>query len=606
MKNNLLDKFFKDTLSNLDGGDSLNTWDDLSSKMDTQIPHDPIEDYAFDQKIKDAISSISVIEMPSWQAFVPSLDLEENLAEIETDLVLDNTVKNNLENLDTTYDPASWDVLANKLDTVDNPVLESQDEQLDKVSYDKLLNYTVPQKAGDWQIFNRELDKEFVLPYKLLFKYKLAELAILASLILIFFQAQPHIKNHFENKKIAKATNVEQTINEQVTAPIAPVSTRSTESTTKIEAPKASSKAISQEKDALQISKKKTTDASTATDSILSNSNVNNSITAISSSPATTSSSANSISVISNDSVDKANTTVTAIIQSTNEQSPTEATPPQLVVQEEVVDLPKYGNLLNVMKLPMEALMNIPFAGDDVTACFSCNTDNTILRWRLGAHVDALYTYIMTPYDNILNLNSYNHATLGYGAGLSTSLLYGKWELASGFKFTSRQYTPRAIQNVGNVRQGYLAIEIDKIQMNLLSVPLNLRYHFNDKRGKTHFYMHGGATVHVATQANYFIKSNFLGNNKRPSLDESKILFDEADILSDKIFSLGWFEGGSYIENRYLTVNLGIGFERKISSRYSIFGQTTYAQQLDSKGLGPNNDRFNSVEFSTGVRALFK
>jgi hypothetical protein len=212
----------------------------------------------------------------------------------------------------------------------------------------------------------------------------------------------------------------------------------------------------------------------------------------------------------------------------------------------------------------------------------------------------------MTPYDNILNLKSYNHATLGYGAGLSTSLLYGKWELESGFKFTSRQYTPKGIQNVGNVRQGYLSIEIDKIQMNLLSVPLNLRYHFNDKKGKTHFYMHGGATMHVATQANYFIKSNFLGNNKRPGLNESKILFEEADILSDKIFSLGWFEGGSYIENRYLTVNLGLGFEQKISSRYSIFGQTTYAQYLDRKGLGPNNDRFNSVEFSTGVRALFK
>ena len=89
-------------------------------------------------------------------------------------------------------------------------------------------------------------------------------------------------------------------------------------------------------------------------------------------------------------------------------------------------------------------------------------------------------------------------------------------------------------------------------------------------------------------------------------MDESKILRDQADIISDKIYSLGWFEGGSFIENRYLTVNFGLGFERKVSSRYSIFGQANYAQFIDSKGLGPNNDRFNNVELSTGVRALFK
>ena len=599
MKNNLLDKYFKDKLSNIDGGNPLDTWDALSNKMDTQIPQDPIEDYTFDQKIKDAITDITVIEMPAWQSFVPSLDLEENLQELEADIALDDTVKNSLEHLDSQYDASTWDMLADKLDAVDNAVTEGQDVLLDSVSYDRLLNYTVPQRAGDWEVFNKELDKEFVLPYKLLFKYKLAEIAILASLILIFFQAQPHIKNHFEHNQIADTSSIKQSNELQTQSELSTTikrlenieTTNSSNHITSTFDKKVSAKHIVNNASATNISKGNISSNTISTKIADQNTNTN------SARPSTALHTPSIVDTYTNsdDTSLKASTTVTAIVESTNEQVPVKEMPPQLVIQEEGTDLEKYGDLLNIKKLPMEVLMNIPFTGDDVTACFACDTDNTILRWRLGAHLDAIYTYIMTPYDNILNLNSYNHATLGYGAGLSTSLLYGKWELASGFKFTSRQYTPKGIENVGNVRQGYLSIEIDKIQMNLLSVPLNLRYHFNDKKGKTHFYMHGGATMHVATQANYFIKSNFLGNNKRPGLDESKILFEEAEILSDKIFSLGWFEGGSYIENRYLTVNLGLGFERKISSRYSIFGQTTYAQFLDSKGLGPNNDRFNSV-----------
>ena len=604
MKNNLLDKYFKDKLSNLDGGDPMNTWDSLSDKMDTQVPHDPIEDYAFDQKIKDAISSISIIEMPSWQAFVPSLDLEENLVELEADIALDDTVKNSLESLDAEYDASSWDLLANRLDAVDSTVLEAQDQELDQISYEKLLNYTVPQKAGDWEDFNKELDKEFVLPYKLLFKYKLAELAILASLILIFFQAQPHIKNHFEHKQISDTAKVVQNIESAPTQPtdvdekqntslanIHKVDIESQASINTIATPTTETRPF-----------ESLTRRDDSTEIPYENNNTKQELSSIGSSPVST----NRGRKIANSSLSAANTSVTAIVQSTNEQIPPEAMPPQFVKQEENSNLPKYENLLSVMRLPTESPMSIPFDGDDVTACFACNTDNTILRWRLGAHVGGIYTYIMTPYDNILNINSYNHATLDYGAGLSTSLLYGNWELESGFNFTSRQYTPIATQNIGNVSQGFLTVEIDKIQMNLLSVPLNLRYHFKDKEGKTHFYMHGGATMHVATQANYFIKSNFRENNKRPGFTESKQLLEEADILADKIYSLGWFEGGSYIENRYLSVNLGLGFERKISGRYSIFGQTTYAQFLDNKGLGPNNDRFNSVEFSTGVRALFK
>ncbi len=610
MKNSILDKFFKAKLSNLDGGAPLNTWELLSDKMDMQLPDSLVEDQGFDQKIKEAIGNISAIEMPSWQAFVPSLDLEENLEDIETDIALDDTVKNSLENLDLQYDPTTWDTLADRLDVLDHTILESQAEEIDQVSYQKLLNYTVPQKAGDWEAFNRELNKEFVLPYKLLFNYKLAEIAILASLILIFFQAKPVIQNHFESKKLASATVLSETQkssellhfdgsanNNSTVAKPADVNKKIDAAITKSDELSVSTVADKTNTIYHNLENHKVESASNNSNSFTQNNSI---------SSATTSILANKQSVALDESL-SSNTAITAIVQSTSKQVEKKETPVQLVKQEDKSILPKYDSFLSVEKLPTESLMNIPFAGDNITACFSCDTDNTILRWRLGAHVDAVYTYILTPYDNILNLRSYNHATLGYGAGLSASLVLDKWELESGFKFISRQYTPRrASQNVGNIAQGWITVEISKIQMNVLSVPLNLRYHFNSNNGKTHFYLHGGATMSVATQVNQFRNSSFFGQNKRPSLDASRELFEESDIISDKIFANGWFDGGSYIENRYFTVNLGLGFERKISSRYSIFGQTTYAQYLDNKGIGVNNDRFNTVEFSTGVRALFK
>ena len=594
-----IDKFLKDKLSNLDGGDSMDTWDMLSDKMDTQFSGTPIEDQRFDLKVKDAIESISSIEMPAWNAFMPSLDLDENLQEIESDIALDNTVKSNLEDLTSAYNDSSWDLLEERLEELHHADLDNQDSNLDQVSYEKLLNFTVPQKAGDWEVLEKELDKEFILPYKLLFKYKLAEVAILASLILIFFQAKPLLDQHIAQNKIAKKAAISQSqeLNkvESDQVLISGVAA-SRHDNRKVSAINNTAKAFnikpnlqkeSIPQDLSIIDKDRMTSSAQITPSkdksaltpILANSDNSNSILA---------------------------NTVTAVVKSKNEQIPVQDTPPTFIEQIEEETLSTYGSGSNISKLPTTSIMNIPFIGQGVTACLSCTENLPILTWRLGAHIDAAYTVILTPFDKIFNLESYNHSTIGYGAGLSTSILLGKWELESGFKYSTRTYKPETlVQNIGNIVTGYLQVELNKIEMNLLTVPLNLRYHFSDKLEKTHFYMHGGASMHVATQTYHFIESDFVGNNKRPDHTDSKVLLDESD-FSDKIFASGWFDGGSFIENRYFTFNIGMGLERKISSRYSIFGQTTYAQFLNGNGLGPNNDRFNSFEFSTGIRALFK
>jgi len=612
MDSNSLDKYIKDKLINLDGGEPLDSWQHLSEKIDASEALISPEDLAFDIKVKDAVENISAIEMPAWESFLPNLELEENLDDIQADIALDNVVKENLHNLEVPYDKATWALLAHKIDVSDDAEVENSSGDIDRIAYDKLLNYTVPQRAGDWESFSKELDKEFILPLRLLFKYKLAEIIILSSLILIFIQVKPLLLDrHDDHRASQEVENPTQAFSSAVQNSIAqrnlalPTETKMTptiseeqvlhpnkyieqEHVHKHSTPSVKKLAVKRNLDAPVVKKNSvnadvfpSSDQNKDTELHESNTSAGNKL----SDPILPASEANN---------------------NINSNGNTASQKLAITKDKEVLTNPATQNIPRLANVALSNLMldshNSSLPVDLIDGGLS-----NAMKWRIGIHLDAEYTYIMTSYDKIFDLNSYNHAAIGYGAGLSTSILLGNWEIASGFTYSTRQYTPKANPEIlGNLSLGYLKIELDKIQMNLLSVPLHLRYHFKNEYAKTHFYMLGGATMHVATQANYFIKSDFINNSRRPTLTDTKTLVETSDTSSDKIYSLGWFEGGSYIENRYFTLSFGFGFERKISSRYSVFGQTTYSQYMDKNGIGPNRDRFNSVGISTGVRALFK
>ena len=603
MESNSLDKFIKDKLVNLDAGNPLDTWAQLNDKLDANLTPTSEEDLVFDSNIKENLEELNAIEMADWDNFLPALELDENLEAIEADLVIDNTVKANLVQLEADYDPNTWTTLSDKLNLADVLEHEKEDLDLDQVAYDKLLNITVPQQAGDWESFEKDLDKEFVLPFKLLFKYKLAEVAILTSLILIFFQLNPIVNNSTQpNLEVVEEITILNTssdISDGTERIVTKAATAATPLAHTISKPTLNKKATVKRQNNVSDIK--------AAHSI-NNSSQSKNFTSLST----------SLTITNNRDADRNNNTindepilevsspVAAVVSAKGEQIEKEKSVLKVISDKDSNVNQGFGPVLNTAKLPTEALVNLNIDDNGVQFCKSCYQLGSVLRWRLGAHLDGKYEYIMTAYDNVFDLESYNHSTFGYGAGLSTSILLGNWELESGFDYASRQYSPRGEETLGSIAKGFLRVQLDKIQMNILSIPLNLRYHFKDKLTKTHFYMHAGATLNVATQANYFIKSEFLNNARRPSVNETSRLFEESETTSDKIYSLGWFEGGSYLENRYLTANIGLGFERKISGRYSIFGQTTYSHFLDNKGLGPNDDRFHTINFSTGVRALFK
>ena len=109
----------------------------------------------------------------------------------------------------------------------------------------------------------------------------------------------------------------------------------------------------------------------------------------------------------------------------------------------------------------------------------------------------------------------------------------------------------------------------------------------------------------MALQANYDKKQHFFGTSGSlgVTLPDGNVAVSETS--SKKNFAGGILAGGSFIENRYFTANLGIGVERKFNPRWSLFSQPTYQHQLLSQGLGPNNDRINTLSILTGARVTF-
>jgi len=602
MDSNSLDKYIKDKLIQLDGGDPLDSWHLLSKKLDASELSTSSEDLDFDSRVKDAVENISAIEIPDWETFLPNLQLEENLDDIQTDIALDNTIKASLLNLEVPYDENTWDTLAHKIEVFEETEMTGSTDEIDQLAYEKLINYTVPQRAGDWEAFSKELDKEFILPLRLLFKYKLAEIAILASLILLFIQVKPILLDQIDSRQVNNSVD-------SIVKEFQASDTVSFKSNT-LNLPTIAKEYTTIAETELLPNSKRNPDVTTIDKLVVSNnitqSEVETKNEGANSGPYNTANVAGVPLMQKNRPIGLTDENPNIVYTEVLETSTKLINAATTKEEDEKSEL----NLLrfNLTRLPAKALLGIDYKENmNLPGLQSSIVTNSILNWRLGAHLDTEYTYIMTAYDNIFDLSSYNHGAIGYGTGLTLSAIMGNWEIESGFTYSTRQYTPNArTERLGSLTLGYLIVELDKIQMNLLSVPLSLRYHFNNKSAKTHFYMQGGASLHVATQASYFLKSDFLGSSKRPSLTDSKDLVKSSNTSSDKVYSSGWFEGGSYIENRYFTLSIGVGFERKISSRYSIFGHTTYAQYLDRDGIGPNRDRFNSIGISTGVRALFK
>lgn len=590
MDNNYLDKVIKALLEQYDAGDPGNTWDALHSKLDT------VHDAKFDETIKSKINDLEeVYDAATWTTLVAAISQLDANSTIEE--LLDQKAKNLLEDIEPTYEPSSWELLQNKLQLEDDLSNIEIPEEVDLAAYGSLGDLDVPYNENDWNKFQKQLDREFVLPYTLLFKYKLAEVAILLLFLLGVTQFIPLKKANkiFAKQNIEATTDNDQQLNEA--APL-----ESTQATTHSVVKEITNENRPATENSIVNTSNSDLIASSATSNTLLNTDLdvnNNDNSAVAISERLTQDEVNyeNSRILSQAKTNEV-TSIAVNPLAAATQITKESDSEQSDANDPVLDNP---SLLEATSLARFT----DFSDNIVPDCIVCRNPVSLLRWRMTAQLNVDYNYIMTPYDNALSVKSYEHAALGYGAGLATSLGLGRWDLELGANYISRKYTPKPIsERVGNILDGYLNFELDKIELNLLNIPLHIRYYFKTKK-KTEVFLSGGASMNVAMQANYFRKAEFASRQRTPDLTKADQLLEETLINTQKIYSLGFIDGGNFLENRFFTADLGLGIERKISHRYSIFGQANYQHFLDS-GIGPNKDRFNSLSLSAGARALFR
>ena len=229
----------------------------------------------------------------------------------------------------------------------------------------------------------------------------------------------------------------------------------------------------------------------------------------------------------------------------------------------------------------------------------------------VGMFSSADYNHIVVPASSEKRLSeSFERAALGYGGGLSLSADFGRFEVETGAIYAARYYPVGIVYVRGSLLSGLRGDELRTTELNMLNIPLHVRYDYF-QHNKWRAYVLAGGSLQVAFQSNYYTAEapqfNFLPAFPPPVTDGPG---EESEIDRIRRNGQGWFEGGDFEDNAYLTLNFGFGAERYFSERWSLFVQPVYQHSVhyfkNVDGLGPNNDRINSLSVLIGTRVRLK
>ncbi len=203
------------------------------------------------------------------------------------------------------------------------------------------------------------------------------------------------------------------------------------------------------------------------------------------------------------------------------------------------------------------------------------------------------YNRITTPDIEEKRIEKFSRYALGYSGGISVSTELGRWEIGTGLIYSPKEYSPPDVTVYGgSVETGITGEKFREVSLNIINIPLSTRYNFYH-HNRTRIYATGGLSLQFASQATYTISSP----DTYPSVPEPRTSqFDNTN--------KGFLEGGSFRKNAFVTGNLGLGVERFVTERWSVFFQPTYQHNIGqfSAGFGPTRDRIGTMSTWIGVR----
>jgi hypothetical protein len=223
----------------------------------------------------------------------------------------------------------------------------------------------------------------------------------------------------------------------------------------------------------------------------------------------------------------------------------------------------------------------------------------------LSVYVNSDFNRIHTPYDKLFNRDAYVQNRGGFGAGASLIIGGERMNLETGIQYSAKNYSPEQVVELfsPNEFKAYKAVSLEGIDLNIVSVPLNVLYRF-DNTGKWRFYTLAGISGQLAVKAEYDTERKELAFPS-PYLRESESEYvnqGNRSLLESKDFNQGLLDGGALKDNLFITLNAGIGVEYLISEKMRLFAQPQYQFNFFNTGLGPNDDRIDIFSFQLGTR----
>lgn len=540
----------------------------------------------FDDSIRAKLKNFDVPGAPEgWEV------LEQKMA-LDADASLDpfdEMIKSKLEKGQAAYNPGLWSLMESKIEAdVDLSIPELEDVQFDGLIYENLNSYKVPYNANHWDLMLQRIKEEFSLQYNL-YRYKVAEISLMVLAILTLLQFYPGQENttNAVNENIAGTEQILPSKGDQLS--------NNNNTNTAI------AKNITPiELESLSLNENGIADiAQTQNKNLIAAVAIDQEIE-------------NSVSI---------ENILPPLVKETKggtSISTTQLPAIEAVAQAETDAVAKQQELLKASllfdksvlgMLSLETTQTEAFeAGENIDPLPSCKNCQPKKRWafKLGMLTSMDFNLVMTPYDEYFSANSYDQLTSGYTGGLSFSIHRNRLGFATGVTYSSKAYEVKEnIELHGSLAKGYVEEGLQAAQLNILSIPLNLTYTF-DNSGKWQWYSVLGTSAKIAVINNYDIKSAPVSRNAFPVDPRIEAITEPTTDVQPEDPYAGAFDGGSFKKNLFFTANLGLGMERYVTPRWSVFIQPTYQHSLYKRGLGPNNDRIHSMSLFLGTRATLK
>jgi len=529
----------------------------------------------FDDQLKDALSNLGNDITPGdWNLFAEKLSAANGVP-LEEPSGFDDLIRERMESLEVNADANYWEMMESKIDQELN-IPEISDEALDTLATENLSNLYIPYNPTHWTLLSHRLEEEFNVRRKIV-NYKVAEFSLMVLLLLTIVQFMPNYPAVISDSDMNLVAELQTDF----------VEINQNNSTATLLAGQAGSIAAATSKTTVIANASTDADAN-----VISNTAV----------PLT-------IAAVANE-----NNALETIAVPSNEQQAISALANLVIPSplESTANMDDQSMSTLVEELPIAAIANIDHT-TDWSEIGALKKFSKKVRVRLGAMTSADINHINTLRADRFKDNSYQQYRLGYGGGITLDLNYEKLTLSTGLIYRRINYYPQEDINIdGSFANGYQSHVFDAVNLNLLTIPMNLQFQMNnpDKKWKLHAVT--GASLNVLALNHYNITVNNLGNNNSdinfpipsspgPTETTPAELTREADIAGE-----GLFEGGSFQRNHYFTVNVGIGVERFISPRWSLFIQPIYQHEFFGKNLGLNRDRIHTFSLQIGAKSTFK